>query len=87
MRTTLNLDKDVLDLAKSLAEARRISLGEAVSYLARRGTMQRAPLKVRNGFHVFALEQPTPAFGPEDVRAALEAEDQDWASSFWKPNR
>lgn len=87
MRTTLNLDEDVLDLAKSLAEARKISIGEAVSYLARRGAMHRALLRVRNGFHVFSLEQPTPAFGPDEVRTALEAEDQDQASSFWKPNR
>lgn len=85
IRTTLNIDDDVLTLAKALAEARRISLGKAVSYLARRGVSLRAPLKVRNGFHVFSLDHPTPRFGPEDVRVALEAEDQAQGSSFWEP--
>ena len=83
MRTTLNLDEDVLGLARSLAEGRKISLGEAVSYLARRGATIRVPLKIRNGFHVFSLDQNAPLFGSEDVRAALEAEDQSRASDFW----
>jgi hypothetical protein len=37
MRTTLNLDDDVYEWAKSLAEGQRIPVGKAVSYLARRG--------------------------------------------------
>jgi hypothetical protein len=40
MRTTLSLDPDVLQAARSLAQARAISLGEAVSELARRGLEQ-----------------------------------------------
>lgn len=37
MRTTLDLDETVLAAARSLARSRRISLGAAVSELARRG--------------------------------------------------
>lgn len=37
MRTTLTLDPEVLQAARSLARARSISIGEAVSQLARRG--------------------------------------------------
>ncbi len=37
MRTTLTLDPDVLQAARSLAQARAISIGAAVSELARRG--------------------------------------------------
>lgn len=37
MRTTLELDDSVVAAARSLARARRISLGAAVSELARRG--------------------------------------------------
>lgn len=37
MRTTVNLDEDVLDAAKSLAHIKDVSLGEALSELARRG--------------------------------------------------
>ena len=37
MRTTVNLDEDVLEAAKSLAHIKDVSLGEALSELARRG--------------------------------------------------
>lgn len=37
MRTTLDLDEAVLSAARSLASAQKISLGAAVSELARRG--------------------------------------------------
>lgn len=37
MRTTLDIDDTVLAAARSLARARKTSLGEAVSELARRG--------------------------------------------------
>ena len=36
MRTTLTIDDDVLDAAKSLASHRRTSIGEIISELARR---------------------------------------------------
>ena len=87
MRTTLSIDDDVLALAKSLAESRRISLGEAVSFLARREASMSRPLRLRNGFYVFSVEESAPKFGPEDVQAALEAEDQEQASGFFKPGR
>ena len=87
MRTTLSLDDDVIAMAKSLAEARRISLGEAVSFLARRGASVHRPMDVRNGFHVFSVEEGSPNFGPQDINAALEADDQGLASGFWKPSR
>ena len=87
MRTTLNIDDDVLELARSLAEARRVSIGEALSYLARRGAFVRVASKIRNGFHVFSLDQPTPSFGPEDVRKSLEAEDLARAAEFGNRER
>lgn len=37
MRTTLSLDPDILQAARSLSRARSISIGAAVSQLARRG--------------------------------------------------
>ena len=53
MRTTLNLAEDALIAAQALARRRRISLGEAVSELVRRGagaattTATAAPLRGR----------------------------------------
>ena len=84
MRTTLNIDNDVLDMAKGLAEAQGISLGKAVSFLARRGAKVEPPLKLRNGFHVFDIESDA-TFGLEEVSAAVEAEDRRSSGSFWKP--
>ncbi|HOF64955.1 MAG TPA: hypothetical protein PLL54_11665 [Dermatophilaceae bacterium] len=43
MRTTLELDDQVLAAARALARARGTSLGEAVSELARRGLHAQRP--------------------------------------------
>jgi hypothetical protein len=82
MRTTLTIDDDVFELARGLADARRIPLGKALSALARRGAKARAPSVSRSGFHTFALSEPAPPFGLEEVNAALEAEDRELASEF-----
>ncbi len=39
MRTTINLDEDALLAARQVAQRERLSLGEAVSELVRRGAM------------------------------------------------
>jgi hypothetical protein len=62
-------------------------MGAAVSYLARRGGKARVSTTARNGFRVFNVEESVPKFGPEDVRAALEAEDLSHGSAFLKPHR
>jgi hypothetical protein len=85
MRTTLDIEPDVLDLAKSLAEARRISVGKALSWLARKGAVSHAPLGERNGFSIFPVADAHAKFGPEDVRPALEAEDRARGRDFVNP--
>ena len=76
MRTTLDIDSDVLEAAKSLAVARKTSVGKALSYPARRGITAHAPLSARNGFCVFQVPDGTPGFGPDETRGALNAEDR-----------
>jgi hypothetical protein len=44
MRTTLSLDADIPQAARSLARAKTISIGAAVSDMARRGLEQERPL-------------------------------------------
>lgn len=44
MRTTVTIDPDVLRAARSLARARAISLGAAISELARRGLEWERPI-------------------------------------------
>jgi hypothetical protein len=68
MRTTLSIDDDVLQEAKTYAESRDIPIGKALSELARRGL--HAPLRTRilNGFHLVELPPGSPPVTTEDVR-------------------
>lgn len=49
MRTTLDLDDDVLQAAKEMAAHRGTSAGKVLSELARRGLEPRRTAAVRNG--------------------------------------
>ncbi|GAA1919845.1 hypothetical protein GCM10009775_10560 [Microbacterium aoyamense] len=49
MRTTLSIDDDVLAAAKQFADSRGITLGEAVSQLARATLTERRRFGTRNG--------------------------------------
>jgi hypothetical protein len=72
VRTTLKLDDDVLEAAKSLAEAERRTLGEVISDLARRGLQPRPCREMRDGFPVFDVGAGAPPITLDKVRAALE---------------
>ena len=87
MRTTLDVENDVLDAARVLAVARGVSVGTALSELARRGVAARMPLGSRNGFPVFQVREGTPGFGPDEVMAAIGREDRDAAREFLEPGR
>jgi hypothetical protein len=67
MRTTLTLDDDVLELAARQARSRGLSLGKAVSDLARRGLNTPTPLQERNGLVVFQLPEDSPKVTTEMV--------------------
>ena len=50
MRTTLDLDEDVLQAAKELAEVRGVTAGRVVSDLVRKALTPTGPVtKIRNG--------------------------------------
>lgn len=87
MRTTLDVEGDVLDAARALAVARGVSVGAALSELARRGVAARTPLSARNGFPVFTVPAGTPGFGPDEVAAATRREDLEVAREFLEPGR
>lgn len=74
MRTTLNLDDDVLQLLKSYASDRSIALGEAASELVRRGFEAPLHMRLENGFYVVDLPQDEPKVSSERVRELLEDE-------------
>jgi hypothetical protein len=87
VRTTLDVESDVLDAARALAVARGVSVGAALSELARRGVAARTPVSARNGFPVFQVPVGTPGFGPDEVAAATRSEDLQAAREFLEPGR
>jgi len=61
VRTTLDIDDDVLQAAKEIAAARGTTAGRALSELARRGLAPARPARLRNGI---PLLPPRPAGAP-----------------------
>ena len=72
MRTTLQIDDDVLDTARSLAEAENCTVGEVVSRLARKGLTLKPQEMAESGFPVFAISADAPPITREMVQRAEE---------------
>ena len=60
VRTTLNLDDDVLEQVKQYADSRSVALGRAASDLIRRGLAAPIQTKMVNGFPVVVLPPNSP---------------------------
>ena len=78
MRTTLDIDNDILAAAKEVARHERRSAGAVISELARKGlSMQAAPkrqsLKARNGVPI--LPRRKEVITVENIRRLMEEED------------
>ncbi len=76
MRTTVRIDDDVLNAAKSIAASQDRSLGEVLSELARRGLEPRQPRRAGAAgatgvIPVFDVDVHAPPLTPEMVREAL----------------
>jgi hypothetical protein len=71
MRTTLNLDDDIVIAAKEMATGEHRSLGAVISELARRG-LTPGRIDVDGGLPVISVPPGTPAITPEMVSRALE---------------
>lgn len=72
MRTTLNLDDDLLHAVRSLARERGQSLGGVVSSLVRRALRPDAELGYERDLPVFMVREDAPPITPEMVESALE---------------
>lgn len=68
MRTTINIDDDVLEAARALARDRRVSLGEVLSELIRKGMSTRSEERDESGFPVFQVGDNAPPITPERVK-------------------
>ena len=78
MRTTVDLDDDVLRVAKSLAHQRRQSLGRVISEyfrLALRRPVESPPAEVRNGVPLLPRREGSQAVTPELVKELLETDE------------
>ena len=77
MRTTLNLDDDVYEAARALAESERQPIGRVLSRLVRRGLApgRRSGQRTRSGFPTIRLPRDSPPVTPETVSRALEDDD------------
>lgn len=73
MRTTLNLPEDVYRAARALAEAKRVSLGEAVAELVRLGIKPSRRADSRKAFPCFTVPENA---APITLEQTLEAEDE-----------
>ncbi len=58
MRTTLDIDEDILFAAKELARDRHHSAGKVISDLARQGFSKFTPGETRNGIMLLPVRNP-----------------------------
>ena len=72
MRTTLTLEDDAFATAQAYAKARAIKLGQAVSELIRRSSVEKMSFKQTSGVWVFDLPADTPEGTEAQVKALLE---------------
>jgi len=72
MRTTLVIEDDVLEAARSLAEAEGKSVGEVISTLARRGLAPQPQETTEGSFPVFTVSAGAKPITMEMVQRALE---------------
>jgi hypothetical protein len=61
VRTTLDIDNDVLEIARGLASHRKLSVGKVISDLCRKHLRQAGNGKLRNGVRIIQRgKQATP---------------------------
>jgi hypothetical protein len=76
MRTTVDLDEDILRVAKDLARENEQSLGRVLSDLARRGLKPpKRSVSMRNGIPVFPRLPGAKPVTSAMVKELLESED------------
>ncbi len=74
MRTTLNLDPQLLNTAKRLAASRSVALGDIISELANKGLEAESQAqniisaRRSSGFPVFKSAKGAPKIGLDDVK-------------------
>jgi len=75
MRSTLNLDDDILQELKRYADSRSVALGRAASDLIRRGLSSPVQTQTINGIQVVVLPEGSPQIDSARVQSLLEDEE------------
>lgn len=76
MRTTINIDDDVLATVKAMAKRDRKAVGQVVSAMLRKAVEPpaKAPSRTRNGIPLFPVSTNASVVTPELVKELLEDE-------------
>ena len=74
MRTTLDIDDDVLQTAKELAVLRKTTTGQVLSDLARKALEPDPAIRTRNGVPLLPHRPGAPRITVEDVERLLDEE-------------
>jgi hypothetical protein len=72
MRTTANIDDDLLRILRGIAESRRTSLGRVISDLVRIALKPKDRRPADGSLPVFRVSEGAPAITIEDVKKAEE---------------
>jgi hypothetical protein len=72
MRTTVNLDEDILRAVRSLARERGESLGDVISALVREALRPPKEISYEADFPIFRVREGAAPITPEMVESALE---------------
>jgi hypothetical protein len=74
MRTTITLEDDAFAAAQAYAQARALTLGQAISELIRRGSGDRLPVLRESSVWVFDLPPDAPRVTSHQVKGLLQDE-------------
>jgi hypothetical protein len=74
MRTTLDLDDDILQAVKELGQLQRKTAGQILSELARKALEPDPTIRIRNGVPLLPHRPGAPRMTVEDVERLLDEE-------------
>lgn len=57
MRTTIDIEEDVLRAAKEIARQRRMTVGQVLSDLARKSLTRKSPVSKKHGVPLFPIQR------------------------------
>ncbi|MDC7221209.1 MAG: hypothetical protein PQJ59_14830 [Spirochaetales bacterium] len=70
MRTTINIDDDLVSTLKSMADLRKSTMGDVVSDLLRTGLERKTTYDFKEGLPVFEVREGARTISMEDIKSA-----------------